>query len=200
MFDHLREDWRNYDGDLTRQGLWVMIVYRFGRWRYAIRSRILRLPCSVVYKALKLLMQILTGIDLPCEATVGRRFTIDHFGGIIISGDAVFGDDVTIRNGVTVGLRRTGVRGAPIIGNRVDIGAGAKILGHIHIGDDVAIGANAVVLTDVPAHAIAVGIPARVLPKRPEEKAETLRRSSPKSYKVASTPSSAPMTTLKIPS
>jgi serine O-acetyltransferase len=170
MFDHLCEDWRNYDGDLTRQGLWVMMVYRFGRWRYSIGPRALRLPCSILYKALKLLMQILTGIDLPCEATVGKRFTIDHFGGIIISGDAVFGDDVTVRNGVTVGLRRTGVRGAPIIGSRVDIGAGAKVLGHIRIGDDVVIGANAVVLTDVPAHTIAVGIPARVLPKHLDEK------------------------------
>jgi serine O-acetyltransferase len=200
MFDYLREDWRNYDGDLTRQGLWVMMVYRFGRWRYSLRSRTLRLPFSVVYKALKLMMQILTGIDLPCEATVGRRFTIDHFGDIIISGDAVFGDDVTIRNGVTVGLRRTGVRGAPIIGNRVDIGAGAKILGHIHIGDDVAIGANAVVLIDVPANTTAVGVPARVLPKRLDEKSETLRSSAPKSYEAVATPSSTPMATLKIPS
>jgi serine O-acetyltransferase len=176
MFDHLREDWRNYNGDLTRQGLWVMIVYRFGRWRYSIRSRILRLPFSILYKALKLLTQMLTGIDLPCEATVGRRFTIDHFGGIIISGDAVLGDDVTIRNGVTIGLRRTGMRGAPLIGNRVDIGAGAKILGDIRIGDDVAIGANAVVLTDVPANTIAVGVPARVLPKRAEEHTASLPR------------------------
>jgi serine O-acetyltransferase len=90
-----------------------------------------------------------------------------HFGDIIISGDTVFGDDVVIRNGVTVGLRRTGIRGAPRIGNRVDIGAGAKILGDIVIGDDVAIGANAVVLQDVPAHSIAVGIPAQVRPRRP---------------------------------
>jgi serine O-acetyltransferase len=167
MFEQLREDWRNYDGDLTRQGLWVMLVYRFGRWRYGVHSRPLRLPLSFLYKAFKLLMQIMTGIDLPCETVIGRRFTIDHFGGIIISGDAVFGDDVTIRNGVTVGLRRSGVRGAPVIGNRVDIGAGAKILGNIKIGDDVTIGANAVVLTDVPSHSVAVGVPARILPKKP---------------------------------
>ena len=115
---------------------------------------------------LKLLSQILTGIDLPCEVSLGRRFRIEHFGDIIISGDAVFGDDVTIRNGVTVGLRRTGVRGAPMIGNRVDIGAGAKILGDIRIGDDVSIGANAVVLTDVPSNSIAVGVPATIKPRR----------------------------------
>lgn len=166
MFGNIREDWRNYDGDLTRQGLWVMIVYRFGRWRYAIQPRCLRLPFSCFYKVLKLTVQILTGIDLPCEATVGKRFTIDHFGGIIISGDAVFGDDVTIRNGVTVGLRRTNERGAPTIGHRVDIGAGAKILGSITIGNDVTIGANAVVLTDVPTNSLAVGVPARIVPKK----------------------------------
>lgn len=166
MFDNLREDWRTYERSLSRQGLWVMVVYRFGRWRYTIRNRLLRLPFSFLYRILKLLSQILTGIDLPCEVTVGRRFLIEHFGDIIISGDTVFGDDVVIRNGVTVGLRRTGVRGAPVIGNRVDIGAGAKILGPVHIGDDVAIGANAVVLTDVPANSIAVGVPAKIIPRQ----------------------------------
>jgi serine O-acetyltransferase len=160
MFENIRQDWETYEKDLTRQGFWVMIVYRFGRWRYRIKPRLLRLPFSFLYKALKLVSQILTGIELPCEVTLGQRFRIEHFGDIIISGDAVFGDDVTIRNGVTVGLRRTGIRGAPVIGNRVDIGAGAKILGEIRIGDDVAIGANAVVLTDVPANSIAVGVPA----------------------------------------
>jgi serine O-acetyltransferase len=168
MFENLREDWRTYDRDLFRQGLWVIAVYRFGRWRYEIRRRWMRMPFSAAYRILWLLVEILTGIELPCEAIVGRRFRIDHFGGIIISGDAVFGDDCVIRNGVTVGLRNTGERGSPIIGNRVDIGAGAKILGSIRIGDDVAIGANAVVLTDVPPRSIAVGIPARVLPRKPK--------------------------------
>jgi len=165
MFENLREDWRTYDRSWSRQGLWVMIVYRFGRWRYTIRSRFIRLPFSFIYRLLKLASQVLTGIDLPCEATVGRRFCIEHFGGIIISGDAVFGDDCVIRNGVTVGLRRTNERGAPVFGNRVDIGAGAVILGKIHIGNDVSIGANAVVLQDVPANSIAVGVPATIRPR-----------------------------------
>jgi len=69
---------------------------------------------------------------------------------------------------VTIGLRRTGKRGSPIIGNRVDIGAGAKILGEIKIGDDCSVGANAVVLTDVPPRSIAVGVPAQVRPKKEE--------------------------------
>lgn len=162
MLDNLKEDWVTYERDWARQGLWVMAVYRLGRWRYALRPSFLRRPFSLLYRIAKVASQIVTGVDLPCEVTVGRRFKIEHFGGIVISGDTVIGDDVIVRNGVTIGLRRTGVAGAPTIGNRVDIGAGAKILGPIHIGDDVAIGANAVVLHDVPSNSIAVGVPATV--------------------------------------
>ena len=166
MFENIREDWRTYQHDITRQGFWVMLIYRFGRWRYTIKRKWLRMPFSFLYKLLFLFIQIITGIELPCEAKVGKRFTIEHFGNIIISGDAVFGDDVIIRNGVTVGLKHTGIRGSPTIGNRVDIGVGAKLLGPIQIGDDVAIGANAVVIKDVPANSIAVGVPAKIIPRK----------------------------------
>jgi len=166
VFENIREDWRTYQHDITRQGFWVMLIYRFGRWRYTIKRKWLRMPFSFLYKLLFLFIQIITGIELPCEAKVGKRFTIEHFGNIIISGDAVFGDDVIIRNGVTVGLKHTGIRGSPTIGNRVDIGVGAKLLGPIQIGDDVAIGANAVVIKDVPANSIAVGVPAKIIPRK----------------------------------
>ncbi len=165
VFDNLRADWVTYERDIWRQGLWAMAVYRFGVWRYRFKHRIVRAPLSLIYKILRTISQILTGIELPCETTVGRRFKIEHFGDIIISGDAVFGDDVIIRNGVSVGLRHTNVRGSPVIGDRVDIGAGAKILGPIKIGNDVAIGANAVVLQDVPSGSVAVGVPARIIPR-----------------------------------
>lgn len=177
MFASLREDWATYERDPFRQGLWVMIVYRFGRWRYGLRSPLARVPMSFVYKLLRASMHILTGIDLPCEAKVGRRLRIDHFGGIVVSGDAVIGDDVILRNGVTIGLKRTNERGAPVIGNRVDIGAGAKILGPINVGDDAVIGANAVVVHDVPAGAVAVGIPARILPRQKRRSAISLAAS-----------------------
>jgi serine O-acetyltransferase len=169
VFENIREDWQTYGRDCTRQGLWVMVVYRFGNWRYGIRTRAIRMPFSMVYKLLKIFSEILTGIELPCEVKLGKRFRIDHFGGIVISGDAVFGDDCVIRNGVTVGLRHTGQRGAPVIGNRADIGAGAKVLGAIRIGDDVAIGANAVVITDVPSNSIAVGVPAKIRSRKPAQ-------------------------------
>jgi serine O-acetyltransferase len=106
------------------------------------------------------------GIEIPCEAVIGKRFSIEHTGAIVISGDAVFGDDCVIRQGVTVGLKNRNHRGSPRIGNRVDIGAGAKLLGDIAIGDDVAIGANAVVLCDVPDGCIAVGVPAVIKTRR----------------------------------
>jgi serine O-acetyltransferase len=162
----LREDWRTYGGNLFSPGLWVMVVYRFGRWRYRIPLRWLRVGFSFAYKCMFAFVQAASGAEIPCEARIGRRLRIDHSHGIVVSGDAWLGDDVVLRNGVTIGLRRAGTRGSPVIGHRVDIGAGAKILGTINVGNDACIGANAVVLTDVPANSIAVGVPARISLKK----------------------------------
>lgn len=142
-----------------------MVVYRFGRWRYTIRPVWLRKLLSLIYRICYKIVQILTGVELPCEVIVGDNFVIDHFGGIIISGYARFGDNCRIRNGVVVGLSRAEDPCAPTIGDNVDIGSGAKLLGRITIGDNVHIGANAVVISDVPANCIAVGIPAVVKSK-----------------------------------
>ena len=166
MFANLREDWLAHDCNWSRHGFWALVIYRFGRWRYGIRARWLRAPFSFAYKLLKFFGEMLLGIELPCETVIGRRLVIEHVGGIVISGDAVFGDDCILRNGVTVGLRNRMQRGSPRLGDRVDIGAGAKLLGPIRIGNDVAIGANAVVLSDVPDNCIAVGIPARIKPRQ----------------------------------
>jgi serine O-acetyltransferase len=166
MFEHLRADLRAYHGDWGAQGFWVMVVYRFGRWRYGIKPALLRKPLSLLYKVLYKLVQVLTGIELPCEVEVGRGFVIDHFGGIVVSGYARFGERCRIRNGVVVGLARVDQPCAPVIGDDVDIGAGAKVLGDIRIGDRVLIGANAVVVTDVPDDHIAVGVPAVIKPRK----------------------------------
>jgi serine O-acetyltransferase len=166
MFDNIRHDLRAHGGDWTAQGFWALLVYRFGRWRYGIRPALLRKPFSLTYKYLYKVIQIITGIELPCEVEIGRNFVIDHFGGIVISGYAKFGDNCRIRNGVVVGLRRTEEPRAPVIGNNVDIGAGAKILGPISVGNNVIVGANAVVLSDVPDDSIAVGVPAVIKPRR----------------------------------
>lgn len=167
MFHNIKADFKTYRGNFAAQGFWVMLVYRFGRWRYGVRPPILRKLFSLIYKLLHKLIQIITGIDLPCEAEVGNGFIIDHFGGVIVSGYAKFGNNCRIRNGVVVGLKNVEEPGAPIIGNNVDIGAGAKVLGKIRIGNDVLIGANAVVLADVPDNSIAVGVPAIIKARKP---------------------------------
>ena len=165
FFPNIRADLAPYSGDWGFQGFWVMVIYRFGRWRYTIRPAIVRKPLSLLYKFLFKIVQIMTGIELPCEVDVGRNFRIDHFGDVIISGYASFGDNCIVRNGVTIGLKNIEEKAAPAIGNNVSIGAGAKVLGPITIGDNVDIGANAVVLHSVPPDSIAVGVPARCISK-----------------------------------
>ena len=166
MLNNIRADLAAYEGNWGAQGFWVMVVYRFGRWRYTVSPAVFRKFFSLVYKLSYKLVQILTGIELPCEVPVGKVFVIDHFGGIVISGYASFGDHCRIRNGVVVGLRRVDEPCAPQIGNYVDIGAGAKLLGNIRIGNNVVIGANAVVLCDVPDNHMAVGVLAEVRPRK----------------------------------
>src|SRR6267378_434057 len=170
MFQNIRNDYRAHDRNWGAQGFWVMVVYRFGRWRYRVRPAILRKLFSLLYRMLFKSIQIITGIELPCEVLIGRNFVIDHFGDIIISGYAKFGDNCRIRSGVVVGTRRIHELGAPVVGNNVDIGVGAKVLGAIRIGNNVLIGANAVVLESVPDNSIAVGVPA-VIKSRTVEKA-----------------------------
>ena len=165
MFDNIRADLQAHAGQWGAQGFWALVVYRFGRWRQGVRPALLRKLLSAVDYVLYKLVQIVTGIELPCEAQLGRNFVIDHSGGIVISGYARFGDNCRIRNGVVVGLSRVDEPCAPVIGNNVDIGAGAKLLGAITIGDNVLIGANAVVVRDVPADSVAVGVPAVARPR-----------------------------------
>jgi serine O-acetyltransferase len=167
MFDNIRNDLKSYNGDFGAQGFWVMLVYRFGRWRYGVRPAILRKFFSLIYKILYKFIQIITGIELPCEAEIGSNFIIDHFGGIVVSGYTKIGDNCRIRNGVVIGLKNVEEVGAPEIGNNVDIGAGAKVLGKIKIGNNVLIGANAVVICDVPDNSIAVGVPALIKTRKP---------------------------------
>lgn len=165
MFENIRADLQSHRGDWGAQGFWAMVVYRYGRWRYTVKPTVLRKLLSGIYKVLYKFVQIITGIELPCEVPVGKNLVIEHSGGIVVSGFARIGDHCTLRNGVVIGLARVDAPAAPRIGDHVDIGAGAKLLGDIRIGNRVAIGANAVVLTDVPDDCIAVGVPATIKPR-----------------------------------
>ena len=104
------------------------------------------------------------GLSVPYTTPIGPGFYIGHFGGVVISTRARIGRNCNISQGVTIGASSRGDRaGAPTIGDNVYIGPGAKVLGAIQVGNDVAIGANAVVTRDVPDHSVVVGIPARVV-------------------------------------
>lgn len=163
LIDMLVEDWNSHGRDVTRPGFQAIAVHRFGTWRMGIGPRVLRAPLSVLYRYLFRRVRNIYGIELPYTARVGRRVVIEHQSGIVIHGHTEIGDDCVIRQNVTLGNRRLDRPfDAPRLGNRVVVGAGAKVLGAVRIGDGAQIGANAVVCDDIPAEAVAVGIPARV--------------------------------------
>ena len=111
--------------------------------------------------------RFITGVDIHPAARIGKNLFIDHATGVVIGETAEIGDDVTLYHGVTLGGTSTSQgKRHPTLGNRVIVGAGAKLLGPINIGDDARIGSNAVVLKDVPDSATAVGVPAQIVQHR----------------------------------
>jgi serine O-acetyltransferase len=170
LWQQIKEDWIAHGRDWTKPGFRAVAVYRFGVWRMKIKSLILRAPFSILYRALFRKIRNTYGIELPYSAQLGRRVVIEHQSCIVIHGDCVIGDDCIIRQGVTMGNRYLDRPfDAPKLGKRVNVGAGAKLFGNITIGDEASIGANAVVLTDVPAGATAVGIPAKIINSKKSE-------------------------------
>lgn len=160
----LKEDWIAHGRDWTKPGFRAVAVYRFGVWRKHLKLKLLQLPLGILYGMLYRKVRNTYGIELPPNVKLGRRVVIYHQGAIVIHEYSLIGDDCIIRHGVTLGMRNSDYpMDAPKLGKRVDIGAGAKILGNVIIGDGAVIGANAVVLCDVPTGATAVGIPAKVI-------------------------------------
>jgi serine O-acetyltransferase len=112
----------------------------------------------------------MTGIEIHPGAQIGRRFFIDHGMGVVIGETTIIGDDCTLYHGVTLGgTSWSAGKRHPTLGNDVVVGAGAKILGPVNIGDDSRVGSNAVVLKDVPTGATVVGIPGRIISSTPDE-------------------------------
>lgn len=162
------EDLKAQREGLFGLGFWAILVYRFGHARFVISNKWIRLPWTLIYFFLNKLVEIFCGIAIGATAKIGRRLHIEHHGCIVVHGAAEIGDDCLIRHGVTIGnLGGEDALGAPKIGDGVQIGAGAKLMGRITIGSGAVIGANAVVIRDVPDRAVVVGIPGRIVKIRP---------------------------------
>ncbi len=141
---------------LTYSGLHALIMHRIAHVFF--KMKILFLP-----RYISQLAKFLTGIEIHPGATIGKRLFIDHGMGVVIGETTIIGDNVTLYQGVTLGGtgKEKGKR-HPSIGNNVVIGTGAKVLGNITVGDNSYIGANAVVIKDVPPNSTVVGVPGRV--------------------------------------
>jgi serine O-acetyltransferase len=177
MFDHIKEDIsivferdpaaRTHVEVLTTYpGVHALLMHRLSHWLW-------KADFFWLGRFLSHIGRWLTGIEIHPGATIGRRVFIDHGMGVVIGETAVIGDDCTLYHGVTLGGTswNKGKR-HPTLEAGVVIGAGAKVLGPITIGENAKIGSNAVVVKDVPANATAVGIPARILEEEKSKQRE----------------------------
>ena len=142
---------------LTYAGFHALMAYR-------IAHRFHKWGIPIVPRVISQLARWLTGIEIHPAAKIGKGFFIDHGMGVVIGETAEIGDSVTLFQGVTIGGtgKERGKR-HPTLGNHVVVGAGAKILGGIKVGDNVKIGANSVVLKSVPANSTVIGVPGRII-------------------------------------
>jgi len=149
---------RNYFEILTTYpGVHALILHRLAHFLWSIKLKL-------IARIFSHLARILTGIEIHPGAQIGRRFFIDHGMGVVIGETAIIGDDCTLYHGVTLGgtTWKKGKR-HPTLKNNVVIGAGAKVLGPITLGNNSKVGSNAVVVTDIPNDSTAVGIPAKII-------------------------------------
>src|ERR1035437_2120242 len=142
---------------LCYSGLHAICAYRFTHWLWNHEFRLLARWLSQVAR-------LLTGIEIHPAAQIGSRLFIDHGMGVVIGETAIVGDDVTIYQGATLGgTGKEKLKRHPTIGNGVVVGAGAKILGNIRVGDNSRVGAGSVVLRDVPDGSTVVGVPGHII-------------------------------------
>ncbi len=161
LFARIRGDIRRHGGTFFTRSVLALAIYRFGAFALT-RSRPTRFVLMKFYGLLDRLSRTITGLNMDCRAIVGDEFHLVHLEApISIHPDTVIGDRVGIMHSVTIGTAEAA--GLPIIGNDVFIGVGAVILGPVVIGDGARIGANSLVISDVPPGATAIGVPAKVL-------------------------------------
>lgn len=168
----VKEDFATHYRDVTLPGFQAMAVYRFGVWARSRPLYFFRVLFGSLHLPLFCFIRNFYGIELKYTATLGRRVHIGHQGGIVIHEFCRMGDDCVIRQNVTIGVGglgrgHNGPEHAPLIGNKVDFGAGAVVMGKVKIGDNVNIGPNAVILSDVKSHMTVMVPPARAI-LRPE--------------------------------
>lgn len=160
MFENIRADYALHR-PLRNRALWALVVYRFGRWSLQLERPLWRWLTSKVYGVLAVLSEILTNVQIDRHVRIGKDFHIIHGYCIGIHPEVVIGDRVGVMHGVTIGVNM--FPGAPVIGNDVFIGAYATIAGRIKIGDGARIASNTLVISDVPAGTMAIGVPARIM-------------------------------------
>ena len=148
--------WRRVLTCARAPGVHAVLVLRFGQWSRR-RHKLLRILFDPIYAILDFLIQVLWGIEIPRSAKVGPGLYIGHYGGITVSSIAVIGRNCNLSQNITIGVSGAGAkRGAPTLGDNVYVAPGARLVGKITIGDNVKIGANAVIHKDLPDNAIAV--------------------------------------------
>jgi serine O-acetyltransferase len=162
----IKEDYACHFRDWTRPGFRAMTVYRFGTWARGLESFLLMAIFYSVYLRLQRYIRNSYGIEISAKSKIGRRLHIGHQNGIVVHEYATIGDDCRILQGATLGAGADFSQDtAPVLGNRVEVGPGAMIIGKVQIGDDVRIGPNAVVMHDVPANTSVIAPPSRFLPR-----------------------------------
>jgi serine O-acetyltransferase len=163
LFALLREDLRTHDGNPFEQGFWAIAVHRFGNWRMGF-PKPLRAPMTLLFRFLTKWVEWTCGISLPYTVRLGRRVRIWHHGGMVLNARSI-GDDVHIRQNTTFGLTGKDQPGEaiPTIEDRVDLGCNVCVAGAVTIGHDSRIGANTLVIHDIPPGAVAAGVPARII-------------------------------------
>lgn len=163
----MRQDMRNNFG-WTRPGTRALVTYRLGAWLEGMKPSLLRKVLLRVQLSMHRYVRNAYGIEIYSTAQIGRGIVIGHQNGIVIHEFAIIGDDCVLRQGVTMGIARIhgqalSLENAPVLGDRVDIGAGAIIMGGVKIGDDVRIFPNAVVLTNVPSRTTVMAPTSRLI-------------------------------------